>query len=141
MSEYRITALKQYCLEEILQPIEGSIESLNVNFLNGDIENYTLVRLPVDTTVEQWITGEKLSRDVYNLVSRKSYSPELNANLENLGFFELVENKVKENNKNKILPDIDGIEEIKCLDCGSLIDRDTNTCVFSVQIQITYREA
>ena len=39
-----------------------------------------------------------------------------------------------------MLPDIVGIESIECLNCGTLINANTNSAEFDIQIQITYRE-
>lgn len=139
MVSYRITALKEYLLEEVLQELDDTILKLNINFLSNNVDDYSLVKLPVEE-VNKWITGEEIRREQYNLVSRRTYSQTISNNIENLGFFELVAEKIRENNQNDILPDIDGIEKIECLNCGSLIDRDTNTAVFSIQLQITYRK-
>lgn len=139
MVSYRITALKEYLLEEVLQELDDTILKLNINFLSNNVDDYSLVKLPVEE-VNKWITGEEIRKEQYNLVSRRTYSQTISNNIENLGFFELVAEKIRENNQNDILPDIDGIEKIECLNCGSLIDRDTNTAVFSIQLQITYRK-
>ena len=139
MVSYRITALKEYLLEEVLQELDDTILKLNINFLSNNVDDYSLVKLPVEE-VNKWITGEEIRKEQYNLVSRRTYSQTISDNIENLGFFELVAEKIRENNQNDILPDIDGIEKIECLNCGSLIDRDTNTAVFSIQLQITYRK-
>jgi hypothetical protein len=58
----------------------------------------------------------------------------------NIGFFEKFEDIISSNNKQGILPDIKGIEEIRCLNCASMNNASTNTAEFDIQIQITYRE-
>ena len=47
---------------------------------------------------------------------------------------------ISSNNKQGILPDIDGIQEIKCLNCGSMNNASTNTAEFDIQIEIDYRD-
>ena len=39
----------------------------------------------------------------------------------------------------KDLPDIEGIESIKCLNCGTLNDAETNTAEFDIQVEIVYK--
>ena len=60
-------------------------------------------------------------------------------NLKNVGFFETFESIITGNNENKILPEIEGIESIECLNCGTLLDAETNKAIFDIQIQITYK--
>ena len=78
--------------------------------------------------------------DVYSFRSRKLYSQDTINNLKNIGFFEQFENKIKSNNEEGILPNIDGIESIECLNCGTMNNADGNTAEFDIQIQITYRD-
>ena len=47
---------------------------------------------------------------------------------------------IKEKNDHNKLPDIDGIETISCLNCGTLNNANTNTAEFDIQIQIEYRK-
>ena len=96
--------------------------------------------MPVQPIVEKWIVPIEKRREVYNFTSRKIYSKDVDTNLKNIGFYEEIETKIVQNNKNKILPEIKGIEEIECLNCGSMQDTTNETAIFSIQIQITYRE-
>lgn len=77
---------------------------------------------------------------MYSFRSRREYTQETIENLKNIGFFEDFEKLIESNNKNGILPEIDRIESIECLNCGTLNYADTNTAEFDIQIQITYRE-
>ena len=79
-------------------------------------------------------------RDVYSFRSRKEYSVNDINNLQNIGFFEIFEKTINSNNKKGILPNINGIESIECLNCGAMQRADTNTAIFDIQIQIIYRE-
>ena len=87
------------------------------------------------------ITGEEIHRDVFSFRSRNNYSQDTLINLLNIGFFEVFESIINSNNKKGILPDIQGIESIRCLNCGSMNNATTNTAEFDIQIQITYKEA
>ena len=111
---------------------------VNINFLSKEPSNYSLDKIPVNPTQEQWIIGNFLNRDVYSFRSRVNYSADTMTNIENIGFFETFEKLIKQKNDNNILPDIDGIQSIRCLNCGSL--NNTNTAEFDIQIQIEYRE-
>ena len=102
--------------------------------------NYSLDKIPVVTEVQKWITGDTLNRDVYSFRSRMNYSADTMTNIENIGFYETFEKIIKQKNDNNILPEIDGIESISCLNCGTMNNANTNTAEFDIQIQIEYRE-
>jgi hypothetical protein len=108
--------------------------------LDNDIENYSLDKIPTSSTVEKWINGLEIHRDVYSFRSRKSYSQDTINNLKNVGFFETFEKEIKSNNKKGILPEIEGIESIECLNCATMVSAETGTAEFDIQIQITYKE-
>ena len=52
----------------------------------------------------------------------------------------LLKRKFKIEIKNGILPEIDGIESIECLNPGTMNNANTNTAELDIQIRITYRE-
>ena len=124
----RIEKLRDY-LFDVLNTLTHNTKQINANMLSNNIDNYSLDKIPTNTEVEKWITGLTIHRDVYSFRSRKAYSQDTINNLNNIGFFE-----------QGILPDIDGIESIECLNSGTMNNADGNTAEFDIQIQITYRE-
>ena len=139
VNDLRVTKLRTYLMSVISELIEQYGE-MNINFLSKEPNNYSLDKIPVNPTQEQWIIGNFLNRDVYSFRSRVDYSADTMTNIENVGFFETFEKLIKQKNDNNILPDIDGIQSISCLNCGSLNNANTNTAEFDIQIQIEYRE-
>lgn len=136
--DLRISKLRDYLFGVINTLTTNDEYQINADMLSKEIDNYSLNKIPVDPIIEQWITGYTKYQDVYSFRTRKAYSQDAINNLLNIGFFEAFEKLIKENNKNKILPDIDGIESIECLNCGTLNVADTNTATFDIQIQIIY---
>ena len=134
----RITKLRDYLFGVITSITQDNQYQINVNMLSDDINNYSLDKIPVASEVERWITGFEIHRDVFSFRSRMAYSQDVINNLKNVGFFEIFESIIKENNKNKTLPQIDGIENIECLNCGTMRDNNTNTCEFQIQLEIRY---
>ena len=139
VNDLRVTKLRTYLMSVISELIEQYGE-MNINFLSKEPNNYSLDKIPVNPTQEQWIIGNFLNRDVYSFRSRVNYSADTMTNIENIGFFETFEKLIKQKNDNNILPDINGIQSIRCLNCGSLNNANTNTAEFDIQIQIEYRE-
>ena len=137
----RITKLRSYLINVIDTLTSNSEYQINANMLSNDVNNYSLDKIPTDTEIEQWIIGPILKRDVYSFRSRMSYSQDTINNLKNIGFFEKFEQLIKSNNENGVLPEIENIESIKCLNCGTMNNAETKTAEFDIQIQITYRES
>lgn len=136
----RITKLRTYLFEIIDTLLTDTKYQINANMLSNEPNNYSLDKIPTASTVEEWITGARICRDVYSFRSRVGYSQDTINNLINVGFFEIFESIINSNNEKGILPDINGIQTIQCLNCGSMVNANTNTAEFDIQIQITYKE-
>lgn len=141
VNDLRISKLRNYLFEIINTLTTNSNYQINADMLSNKVGDYSLDKIPTDTQVEKWIIGVVKRRDVYSFRSRKSYSQDTINNLKNIGFFEEFERKIKSNNDEGVLPDIENIESIECLNCGTMISNDDGkTGTFDIQIQITYRE-
>lgn len=140
--DYRITKLREYLFGIINTLTTNSNFQINADMLSNKVGDYSLDKIPVDTEAElPWIIGVEIKKDVYSFRSRKSYSQDTINNLKNIGFFEEFERKIKSNNDEGVLPDIENIESIECLNPGTMISNDDGkTGTFDIQIQITYRE-
>ena len=139
MEDYRITKLRNYLFEIINTLTTNRKYQINADML-GKVGDFSLDKIPTNTQVENWIIGASVKRDVYSFRSRKAYSQDTINNLKNIGFFEEFESIIKSNNDEGILPQIDNIESIECLNCGTLNNVDGTQATFDIQIQITYRE-
>lgn len=138
--ELRITKLRTYLFSIIDTLLTDNKYQINANMLSNELNNYSLDKIPTSSTVEEWITGTRICRDVYSFRSRVGYSQDTIDNLINVGFFEIFEKIISSNNEEGILPEIKGIQSIQCLNCGSMNNANTNTAEFDIQIQITYKE-
>lgn len=139
MEDFRITKLREYLFEIINTLTTNRNYQINADFL-GKVDDYSLDKVPTELEVEQWIVPISIHRDVYTFRSRKFYSKDTINNLNNIGFFEDFESKIKSNNEKGNLPNIEGIESIECLTCGALNSIDGTQATFNIQIQITYRD-
>lgn len=138
-TDKRIAKLRDYLFNIIDTLTTNRKYDINADWL-GNIGDFSLDKIPTESTIERWITGLEIHKDAYTFRSRKSYSSNQINNLSNIGFFEDFENIIKSNNDEGILPDINGIESIECLNCGSLNSVDGTQAIFDIQIQITYRK-
>ena len=138
--EVRIEKLRKYLFEVLKRLVEENKININADMLSKNINSYSLDKIPTASTVERWITGGGIYKDVFSFRSRKEYSTNEINNLNNIGFFEKFENIIKSNNMKGVLPKINGIQSIECLNTGTMISANTNTAEFDIQLQITYRE-
>ena len=139
IDDLRISKLRLY-LFNIIQSLNVQYKQINVNFLSDDVNNYSLDKIPIENDVEPWIIGNILHREVYSFRSRMNYSADSIQNIENIGFYESFERIIRYNDDNGILPDINGVESIKCLNSGTMTNANTNTAEFDIQIQIEFRD-
>jgi hypothetical protein len=135
----RISKLRDYLFNIINTLTQDSNFNINADFL-GEVGDYSLDKIPTASVITRWVNGVEIHSDVYSFRSRKYYSKDTINNLENIGFFEQFENLIKSNNRKGVLPNIEGIMSIECLNCGTLNSADTSEAIFDIQIQITYRE-
>lgn len=138
IEEIRIAKLREYLFNVIDSLVSNENYQINANMLSNDINNYSLDKIPTSSTVEKWIMGIEIHRDVYSFRSRNAYSEDTINNLANIGFFENFEKLISSNNKKKILPEIEGIDNIACLNCGTMVSAETNKAEFNIQIEIKY---
>lgn len=138
--ELRITKLRTYLFKIIDTLLTDNKYQINANMLSSEPNNYSLDKIPTASTVEEWITGTRICRDVYSFRSRVGYSQDTINNLINVGFFEIFEKLISSNNEKGILPNIEGIQSIQCLNCASMTNANTNTAEFDIQLQIEYKE-
>lgn len=137
----RIAKLGKY-LETILETLNNKYKKINADFLGIEVNNYSLDKIPTISTIEEDITGSRICRDVYSFRARNPYSSDRLSNLKNIGFFESFQRIISSNNDEGILPKIDGIINIECLNQGTFnyADESMKTAVFDIQIQIEYEE-
>lgn len=140
-SNTRIEKLRKYLFDNIITLTQNSNFQINANFLSNKIDDYSLDKMPIAPIVNKLICGVEIRRDVFSFRSRKSYSHDKVVNLNNMGFFEEFEKLIKSNNERGVLPDIDRIESIKCLNPFTMLSNDDGTkAIFDIQIEIKYRD-
>ena len=139
MNDYRITKIKEYMMELIDDMTNNKDYLINANMLSNNIGDYSLDKIPTQPEVEDWILNVSENRDVFSFRSRRTYSQRVLDNLANIGFYEELERKIKTNNDKGVLPEIKGIQSIKCLSCGTfLTNEDGNSAIFDITIEVTY---
>jgi len=134
----RASKLIEYLYTIIDEIIHNNTYEIKADFLDDDINSYSIDKIPTASTESKFITGERIKKDEYSLRSRFKYTSDQAEELKNIGFFEKFESKIERNNRDKILPDIEGVQKIECLNSGSVVYADDNKCEMRIQIKVTY---
>ena len=136
----RATKLIEYLYDIVCDIINDENFEIKADFLEQDINSYSIDRLPLSRVENRWVYIGKICQDTYTFRSRFKYTSDQADQLDNIGFWETFEKTIEDKNNDRDLPDIDGIEKIECLDSGSVAYAENNTCEMNIQIKITYRE-
>lgn len=134
--EVIVEKLRLYFDEHVSLATE--FENILIDFLDKEAITYTIEPIPTDYIVSSYTDGSSLRQFVFQFSSREYYDESVAQQISNLGFYEKFQNEIETNNNSKILPDIDGIQSIECLNYGTIQDVQTGTAKYSIQMRITY---
>lgn len=100
---------------------------INVNYLGGDVDEFSIETIPSDPIVKRYITGESIRQFQFYFESREQFDKDVINNLQTNGFYELFAGWLEECTKQKVLPDLEGNR--KCLS----ISADTQGYIMDIQ--------
>lgn len=131
-----VDKLRQYFIEHTT--LEEGFKSILADFLGDDATDYTIETISIEPVLKQYTDGSYLGQLTFQFGSREYYDDSDNQNIDNLGFYERFQQEIEENNKNGILPNIEGIQSIECLSNGTIQDVENKTAKYIIQMRITY---
>lgn len=131
-----IEKIRDYFKQNIT--LADEFNEILVDFLGKEATSYSIEPIPTDKIIRPYTDGGGLYQLVFQFGSKEFYDDSLNQNIENLNFYERFSNEIEEKNKRGILPDIDGIQSIECLDNGTIQDIENGTAKYGIQMRITY---
>lgn len=130
-----IEKIRQYLIDNRIIDDDCRI---NVDFLGENPTEFAIIPIAVDPILERYVDGTSLRQYQFQLISCNDYGADVMQNIDNSAFYEQLYNLIDENNNKNILPKIDGIVSIECLNNGAILDATTNTARYSIQMKITY---
>lgn len=113
---------------------------INVDFLGETPTEFSILPMPVNPKIQdgQYIDGSGERQYQFQLISRNDYSADVMQNIANSSYYEHLYNAIEDLNNKKILPQIDDIQSIECLNNGAILNATTNTAQYAIQMKITY---
>ena len=95
-------------------------------------KNNDFIRYIKAIHLHQSLSGKYVKNHLQNLKYPLFYNS-------NIDFYEKFRNEIERNNKNRILPKIDGIQSIECQSHGAIQNDEQNgTAKYVIQMRITY---
>lgn len=131
-----VEKLKDYFLNHV--QLTSEFKNILVDFLGEEATTYTIEPIPVEIIDTPYTDGGSLNQFVFQFGSREFYDNGVAQNIENLDFYERFKEEIEQNNKNHILPDIDGIQSIECTTHGTLDGAESGTAKYIIQMKIKY---
>ena len=130
-----IDKIKEYFLNHVT--LAEEFKNILADFLGEEATDYVIEPVPIDTVLRPYTDGGALEQFTFNFGSREYYDDSEKQNIENLDFYERFRKEIEYNNRNHILPDIEGIQTIKCLSNGTIQDNKKGTAKYVIPIRIT----
>lgn len=131
-----VEKIREYFLKHVT--LAKEFNNILADFLEDEATTYTIEPVPVEPTLTPYTDGSALRQFVFHFGSREYYDNSDKQNIENLDFYERFQEEIESNNRKKILPDIEGIQEIECLSNGTIQDVQNGTAKYVIQMRITY---
>lgn len=90
--------------------------------------------------VKKWLDGTGQKQFTFVFASRFTYSPVAVQNIQNSNFYIELQNWIEKNNKNKILPNVQGAISIEIVQTGvlSLVDESQALAEYQMTARLNY---
>jgi hypothetical protein len=131
-----IEKIRDYFNEHVT--LAEEFNEILVDFLGKDATSYSIEPIPTDRVLRPYTDGGGLYQLVFQFGSKEFYDDSLSQNIDNLNFYERLQEEIDNNNNRGVLPDIDGIQSIECLNNGTIQDIEHGTAKYGIQMRITY---
>ena len=112
--------------------------NINVDFLSNEPIAYVIEPIPIEPILRQYADGSSLRQFVFQFGSREYFGADVIQNMRNTEFYEDFSELIEDNNKKGVLPKINGIQSIECLNNGTINEDNTDNAKYVIQMRITY---
>lgn len=111
---------------------------IGLDYLDDDIDNYSIDLTPNNPIYKQYADGSCLRQITSDFVANAPYSAI--ENLANSKFFEDFSTWIETQNRNGILPNIENAQWIKCTSNGYILQKTETIATYIIQMQVVYFE-
>lgn len=118
--------------------IVDTFTRINVDYLGEKPTEYVIEPIPTERIIRRYVDGSTLNQYVFQFGSREYYSSDVVENMQKSEFYEQFEQCINWCNREGILPNIQGIQSIQCLNVGAIQDTTNDTAKYTIQMRVTY---
>ncbi len=115
--------------------------AINVNFLDGETDNFSIEEIPCNPILKQYIDGSSKRQFQFAFCSREPYGAEIIQNIDNSGFYEDFSNEIEDKNSKAILPIGDSnVEpiELKVTSSAYVVTTEEDTAMYQINLNFKY---
>lgn len=113
---------------------------INVDYLKDKPQNYSIDKTPSNPIYKDYRDGGCLKQINFDFTVQAPLSSQAIVNLANSKFCEDFMSWIEVNNRRGVLPNIKGIQWIKCTSPGYILGKTETTAIYIIQMQVVYRE-
>lgn len=114
---------------------------VNVNYLEGSPDTYSIEEVPIDPIVKKYVNGDSIRQYAFIFTSREPYGIDVLQNIDNSGFYEKFADWIEDNNNKDILPVLDnGLEPLKIevTSTGYAFAVSEDTAQYQINLRLKY---
>ena len=115
--------------------------AINVNFLDGETDSFSLEEIPCDPIVKKYLDGSTKRQFQFAFCSREPYGQEIIQNIDNSGFYEEFANEIESKNNQGILPISDSNIEpigIEITSSAYVVATEEDTAMYQINLNFKY---
>lgn len=113
---------------------------ISVDYLDGDIDSYSIDKTPSNPIIKQYRDGGVIKQITFDFTVQAPISSNTIDNLVNSKFCEDFMKWIEKQNKQRILPNVPGIQSIKCTSPGYILQKTETQAVYIIQMNCQYYE-
>lgn len=111
---------------------------VNVDYIKDKPQSYSIDETPSTTVLKEYRDGGTQNQILFDFSIQANFS--ILENIKNSKFCEDFTEWIKEQNKIGKLPNIQGIDWIKCTGRGTILQTTETTAIYVIPMQVVYYE-
>ena len=136
MAKSKMELIKEWV--ETCPLLDGN--KINVDYLDDEVYSYSLDRTPTQPQVQKFVSGGGKYQISFDFTIQLPLSPVIIDNLTNSKFGEDFIEWIKEQNRLKNFPEINGAFSVECTSPSYVLQKTDTQVIYIIQINFTYYE-
>lgn len=116
---------------------------INLDYLGLEVPEYGIYTEPTDPVIKRYVDGAEIRQHTFIFTTRNNMSNDYVTQLENAAFFDRFIQWIETNNRNKVLPKLEGnrqSQKLEILTNGYLLASEGGKSQYQIQMRLIYKE-